>query len=124
MSRLETARMARNSTSWLMLLLCTALVAWRVDFHIEQYQLPSVSIPAIAFFDANERNLSTRYESSPSPDLFTERCGLILVVDGLTSARSQLTKSNQSLPETPPMLSRVADVSVPLLPHPPPASLA
>ena len=127
MSRSGTARLARNSTSCLLLLLCTALLAWRIDSRVEQYHPSDSKVPnAVVFFDANERNVATLDEAylSQSPRFLAELSHLVLDVDDLVSAQNQLMQTNQYWPETPPVLSRIVDVSVTLLPNPPPTSLA
>jgi hypothetical protein len=108
----------------LLVFLCIALLAWRIDSRVEQYCPSTSAVPTsvIAFFDANERNIATFYEAHLSlrPSFFAERPHLILDAGDLVSTRGLPTETNKGWPDTPPVLSRVVDFSVPLLPNPPP----
>jgi hypothetical protein len=127
MSQSRTARLARNSTGWLLLLLCTVLLAWRIDFRIEQYHLSSVATPtAVAFFDANERNIATLDEThfSLGARFVQEHPHFLADADHPAALAVQLTETSRRRPETPPVLSGSLVHSVPLFPNPPPASFA
>jgi hypothetical protein len=126
MSRPGTARLARNSTSWLLILLCTALLAWRVDFRIEQCHPSSVAPAAVAFFDTNERNIATldKAHSDERVHFVAEQPHRLVDLDNPAFGPVQLTETDRRRPETPPVLSRLVDLAVPLFPNPPPTSLA
>jgi len=127
MSRSGTARLARNSTSWLLVFLCIALLAWRIDSRVEQYRPSNLAAPSsIAFFDANERNIATLDAAHLNlrPRFSADQPHLILDASDLVSARGLPTYTNKGWPDTPPVSSRVVDFPVPLLPNPPPTPLA
>jgi hypothetical protein len=129
MSRSEAARLARNLRNQFLLLLCIALVAWRIDYRIQQNHVSSVgSSSAVAFFDANERNIATLHEAKSSlrSHSIAGPFHLILDVDRAVSLLIEETQTgkHQRWHETPPVLSRYLDDSVLLLPNPPPARLA
>jgi hypothetical protein len=127
MSRTMTARLARKSTSWLLFLLCITLLAWRIDFRIEQCQPSSVSAPAtVAFFDVNERNAATLNEThfNVCARFAADQPRLLVVVDPLAVSTAHLMETDRRRLETPPLLSGLFAVSIPLLPNPPPTPLA
>jgi hypothetical protein len=105
----------------MLILLCTSLIAWRLNSRIEQYHPSSTGAPVpAAFFDANERNI-TLLEASRVPFHPTSE-----PPDTLTSLENL-----QPLPAPPihriqldqSVLPPVLIYSVTLFSNPPPSSL-
>jgi len=111
------------STGWVLLVLCTALIAWRIDFRIEQCRPSGFgNTAAVAFFDANERNLAKLDETQPAPGWRS-----------VAEQQSSLGQSAHPSPraacaakpllssfEKPPALKDIFCRSVSLFPNPPP----
>jgi hypothetical protein len=122
MSPHETARSSRNSTVFLLILLCLSLLGWRVSTRLEQYR-PSVAgrSAAVNFFDANERNIASIDEArSTSRDVAGEQDWLFLAVRFVPPV--QPTRRFQR--DTRTLLPPIYVDSVSLFSNPPPASTA
>jgi hypothetical protein len=121
MSRSETARFARSSISWLLLILCTSLLAWRISSRMEQYHPSSAGSPAaVAFFDANERNIASFDITQPQLRLVAEEHHRLFCLDS-PEVLPQLTDTSQ--PDTSAVLPDIFLYSVSLFSNPPPRSL-
>ena len=123
MPRSGTARLARLSTGWVLLVLCTALIVWRIDFRVGQCRPSSFgNTGAVAFFDANERNLATLDETQLA-------LGWRSVAEQQSSlghsAHPPLRAACAAKPvlsrlEKPPALRDIFPHSISLFPNPPP----
>jgi hypothetical protein len=119
MLRSETARFARR-TSWLLVFLCTALLAWRVDYRIEQCRASSAQThTAVAFFDTNERNLASVDAALAYVHFASEAPQLLFCVGSLAAEPQQQTKLRR--PETAPALPDIPLHSFSLYANPPPS---
>lgn len=127
MSRSATAQLARHSTNWLLLVLCIALLAWRIDFRVEQCHASTPSSPAVvAYFDVNERGVASLDETHL--DLHThvvdENAQLRVDLHSLTATLDRLTTRMRRSLEKPPVASGPFIHPVSTFPNPPPSSLA
>ncbi len=122
MSPFEIARELRRATTWLLILLCISLIAWRLDSRIEQYHPSSTGSPAsVAFFDANERNIisleSSRlplHPASEPPDTLAS----------LEHLQLHPAQPIHRIRLDQPVLPAILIYSVTLFSNPPPPSLA
>jgi hypothetical protein len=119
MSPFETARRIRRATKWFLVLLCISLIAWRLNSRIEQYR-PStpVSTAAVAFFDANERNITTLEASCVPLHSASDLIATLVSLDRPQPQRAQTIYRNQPLnhPALPTILIHTAT----LFSNPPP----
>ncbi len=123
MSRSETARLARSSTGWFLLFLCTSLLAWRISSRIEQYHPSSAGPPAaVAFFDANERNTASLDVAQSQQRFVAEEHHQLFCLDSPEVLPLLLTDRRQ--PDTSTVLPDILLSSVSLFSNPPPRSLA
>ena len=127
MSRSVQARFARQSTSWLLLVLCIALLAWRIDYRIEQCHSSHACAPAVvAYFDANERNVVSPGETNL--DLHTradaESYAADFNADGPAAHVVAATERTSGPPENPPVVAGSFIQSFASLPKPPPGITA
>ena len=121
MSRSETARLAPRSTSWLLFFLCISLLAWRISFRVEQYHPSSASsLPAVTFFDANERYIASRDAVQTQLRFATEH-DLLFCVYGFEALPLRLTERRE--PDTSTVLPDILLYSVSLFSNPPPSIL-
>jgi hypothetical protein len=123
MSPLERARSSRRAPTWLLVLLCISLLAWRLNSRIEQYH-PSTaaSTAAVAFFDANERNI-TSLEASREPSHPAPRQAHTLVSLDRPQPRRPQPIDRDRLPHHP-VLPAILIHTATLFSNPPPSSLA
>ena len=123
MSRSRTAEFARHSASWLLLILCIALLAWRIDYRVEQCEAASPTSPAVvAYFDANERNAASLDEMhlDPHTRFGPDYSHLRLDLDSVTAVIFQARETASRPPEIPPVLPGLFVRSTSNLPNPPP----
>jgi hypothetical protein len=123
MSRSRSARFARNLAPWLIVLLCSAMLAWRIDTRIEQYHPSGIGTrAAVAVFDANERNTATLAEThfKVHARLVAEHPVDHAEVDGIAALALRLMEAGRRRPESPPVLLGSDVQPVSLFPKPPP----
>ena len=128
MSRLDIARFARKPTSWFLLFLCLSLLAWRINFRIEQCQLSNAGTPVVvAFFDSNERNMTflDEMELNLRAPNAAGHLPFESNVDSSVVSFLQTTATHRCQRKDPVLaLSIVFVFSAPLFSNPPPTVLA
>jgi hypothetical protein len=105
----------------LLVLLCAALLAWRVDFRIEQCHPSTARVPvsaSIAFFDANERNIASLDAPCAQPHSVAETRSFAFCA---VSRPPLLQRTDRWSPEASPTLPDIPLTSVALLANPPPS---
>jgi hypothetical protein len=120
MSPFETARSSGRAPTWLLLLLCLSLFAWRLHSRIEQYH-PSTpaSTATAAFFDANERNLTSLEASCVPLQSASDPIATLVSLDRPQPRRVRVIDRNQ--PPNQLVLPAILIHTAPLFSNPPPA---
>ena len=118
MSPSETARTIRRAPTWLLLLLCTSLFAWRIHSRIEQYHPTPASTGAVAFFDANERNIVSLEASCVPLHTASDPIATLISFDRPQPRRAPSLDRNQ--PPNHPVLPAILIHPAPLFSNPPP----